>query len=337
MTQVALVRHPLQKPSESRMGWLLRLSEKNGYMSPWALYRLAGINRSEIRSFGVAAEKLADRRFDPITNLHERLSLGGHPIAPRDLRRVKPLVCPICISELGIIEAHWDLYLMIGCPIHKIAGLVDCPKCGKNLRWFRPGLLECDCNADLTNAVLPKLEGSEAALLVAIRCKVLRLAPSQNSTFLPLKHLLSMNLRTLLLLLRTLAKYRLSADRCESGPTPRQVIEAAARVLANWPMGFISLMRDLGRELPHDAPGGIASQFQSIYRSLFRNKAFKRPREIDFVRAAFLDFAVNSWGRGYVDPQTDRHTRWRKDQAILESGRICNGKWCSAEDGCPFA
>jgi hypothetical protein len=60
-------------------------------------------------------------------------------------------------------------------------------------------------------------------------------------------------------------------------------------------------LNDLGQQLPADVGGGIGRQFEGIYRALFRNNAIGEPRPTNFLRVAFLDFAVNHWGRGFVD------------------------------------
>jgi len=41
MSMPLLVRHPAPKPTESLLGYVLRVSEGNGYSSPWSVYRLA--------------------------------------------------------------------------------------------------------------------------------------------------------------------------------------------------------------------------------------------------------------------------------------------------------
>jgi hypothetical protein len=76
---------------------------------------------------------------------------------------------------------------------------------------------------------------------------------------------------------------------------------AASRVLMDWPKNFIALLNDLGQQLPSDVSGGVGKQFEGIYRALFRNTAIGQPEHTNFLRVAFLDFAVNHWGRGFVD------------------------------------
>ena len=54
-----LVRHPAPFPTESLFGYILRLSEENGYTTPWTLFLTAGMKEHEIRGTGVRVRKLA--------------------------------------------------------------------------------------------------------------------------------------------------------------------------------------------------------------------------------------------------------------------------------------
>src|SRR5580704_854594 len=148
MTTSLLVRHPAPFPTESLVGYVLRLTEENGYASPWSLYSLAGLNQSEIRTSGFKLEKLAGIINRPASELE---SIGyfaprnrprwarllGHCLVPADLNIVNPGLCPRCVAEKGFIEAHWHLTLMVGCPVHECMTALCCPKCGKRLRLFR--------------------------------------------------------------------------------------------------------------------------------------------------------------------------------------------------------
>lgn len=79
------------------------------------------------------------------------------------------------------------------------------------------------------------------------------------------------------------------------------MVSQASRVLMDWPKNFISLFTELGRGLPATAASGVGKQFASIYTSLFKSEAIKPRAQTDFLKVAFLDFAMNHWGRGVVD------------------------------------
>lgn len=156
MTTPLLPLHPAPYPTESLIGYVLRLSETNGYASPWNLYQLAGMRQNETRTTGIRVEKLAmianhsspqleKLAFSPSTAHPRWARLLGHPIVPTDIEITKPKLCPQCVTEKGFVEAHWHLEIMVACPVHRCMALSACPKCGNALSWFRPGLLECKC------------------------------------------------------------------------------------------------------------------------------------------------------------------------------------------------
>lgn len=308
-----LVRHPAPYPTESLLGYVLRVSESNGYSSPWSVYRLAAMKSNEMKVPGVNIEKLARITSWPSVKLDtiaysapsgqpRWCRLLGHPVLPQDLNLSHPRFCPQCVREKGFLEAHWDLALMVACPIHRCLLVSSCPECGRRLRWFRHGLLECECGGDLSSWDLQSIPEAEASLVDMIRRKALSSpADANNPMGLPQDQLMAMGLRSMLLAIRTIAKHRILADGTGDSSNDKEIVSAAARVLVEWPANFISLLEDIGRQLPADISGGVGKQFGGIYWGLFRNKAMGDSKQTEFLRVAFLDFAMNHWGRGFVD------------------------------------
>jgi hypothetical protein len=321
MSTPLLVRHPPPYPTESLVGYVLRLAEENGYASPWSVYSVADLKQSEIRTSGFKLEKLAAIINRPTSELE---SIGfsappkqprwarllGHSLVPTDLNIVNPGLCHRCVAEKGFIEAHWHLTLMIGCPVHQCTAASLCPKCGQRLRQFRHGLLECSCGGRLMECIQPPLPKADAALLDIIRQKVLGLpANDENPLSLPRDQLMAMNLRSMLLVVRALGRHRLIADGSTSPKDKRQLLSAAARVLLDWPKNFITLLLDIGKRLQPGGRGGVRKQFEPIYGALFKNRAINPRKQMDFLRVAFLEFAENHWDRGYVDPKLLKRAR----------------------------
>jgi hypothetical protein len=167
---------------------------------------------------------------------------------------------------------------------------------------FRHGLLECECGSDLSNSDPSSISEAEANLLDIIRRKALSCPPNEsNPSGLPQNQLMAMGLRSMLLAIRTIAKHRIIADGVGDWSDEKEIVSAASRALLEWPRNFIALLEDIGRQLPADISGGVGKQFGSIYCGLFRNKAMGDPKHTEFLRVAFLDFALNHWGRGFVD------------------------------------
>jgi hypothetical protein len=309
----SLVRHPAPFSTESFLGYILRLSQLNGYVSPWTLFALAGMKQNEIRTTGIRCDRLAVianrnvSELDAIAysapNGHPRwCRILGHPVVLGDVDLHAPKFCPRCVEEKGFIEAHWDLTLMVACPVHRCSSISRCRKCEEPLRWFRPGLLECECKARVMEGDQTIIPQELASLVGAIRRKVLKEeADIADPSLMPLSELLSMDLRAILSVIRTLGKHRLLADDIPSTNDPCQIVTRAAEVLANWPKNFIRLLQDLGKRMPVGGKSGVRGQFQSIYGSLFKNKAIACSNQIDFVRGAFLEFVTSHWDGGFVD------------------------------------
>jgi len=325
MTTPLLVRHPAPFPTESLFGYILRLSEENGYTTPWSLFLLAQIRQHEARSAGMKVAKLAQVSNRPQTELqsisyrwpgdHPRFCrLLGHPLTPWELVGARPKLCPECVAEKGFIEAHFDLALMTGCPVHRRSLLSRCPRCMKPLRWFRPGLLECDCGASLRNADLPVISGAETDLLDIIRRKTLgRAASRDHASGLPGSYLDVMSLQPLLSLAGMLGRRRMVVDNDSDRRNSQHIVFAAASVLADWPKNFFRLLRGItGGRLPDSSTSVSRGRLGGIYRSLLSLRRIMPTEQADFLRMAFLDFIRNDLKPDFIDQKLMR--RLRTDQ-----------------------
>jgi hypothetical protein len=299
-----LVRHPAPYPTESLLGYVLRLSEMNGYPSPSAVCSLAGVRLNDLGAIGLRIDRLAaiascglaelsQIAFARSVNGRRSSQLLSHRLVPRELTLAKPKLCPRCVVEKGFIEAHWHLQLMVACPIHRCVAISECPKCRGSLHWLRPGLLECDCGENLQDSDMPETSSSETALLDIIRRKLLGYpAADDNPLSLPQEQLMAMDLRSMLTVLRTIAKHRFVADRYAADPDAQQIILAASRVLMDWPNNFFVLLKDIGQHASTSEYGRVGKQYVSIYRAVCRNRAIGSTECTDFLRVAFLDFAM---------------------------------------------
>jgi hypothetical protein len=329
-----LVRHPAPYPTESLLGYVLRLSEKNGYISPSAVCRLAGIKQNDLGAIGLRVEKLAAIASCGVADLNQitfALSVNGrrssqllsHRLVPRELTLAKPKLCPQCAAEKGFIEAHWHLELMVACPIHRCLATSECPKCKERLHWLRPGLLECDCGGNLQASEMPKVSSSEVALFDIIRRKLLGYpAADENPLALPHEQLMAMDLRSMLAVIRTIAKYRLVADGYTADPDDQQIVRAAAPVVMDWPKNFFVLLKDIGQNASAGEYGGVGKEYGDIHRALFRNRAITPSACSDFLRVAFLDFAMGHWRLPLVDDKSCEETIDTDNRRLLSQAEF---------------
>jgi len=308
-----LVRHPRPYPTESLFGYILRLAEENGYRTLSRILALLGNAKCQLQTRRLPLRELARIAHRDLCEL-ERISYDasgprqyrilGHSVALYELRDMNDAsLCPECVRSAGFIEAHWDLKLMTGCPVHRTHLLSCCPKCHLSLRWMRPGQLDCSCGAKFTRVEDPILPDDEAELLDIIRCKVLGLpVPQDGSTGIPISQLSGLSVKGLLSLMRTLAKFHLQVRTVKKLDDPQAVVTAAAHVLRSFPDNFHALLWKIGEQHVGERCGSaIKSQFGDIYASIFTFRAGDAPETRDFLGSAFLDFAINQWCRGVVD------------------------------------
>ena len=221
--------------------------------------------------------------------------------------------------EKGFIEAHFDLALMTGCPVHSRLLLSRCPGCMNPLRWFRPGLLECHCGASLRNAALRAISGAEADLLDIMRRKTLGLAAGRDyASGLPGSYLEVMSLQPLLSLVGMLGRCRMVVDKDSDRRNSQRIVSAAASVLGDWPTNFFRLLREITEEMPTDSSTGVArGRLSGIYRSLCSLRGILPTARGDFLRIAFLDFIKNDWRPAFIDQKLMRQLRTGQSERFI--------------------
>ena len=226
--------------------------------------------------------------------------LAGHKLLPIHLRRMKPAICPECVAGKGYIEAHWELLAMTGCPLHKRTLLSSCEKCGKQLRWFRRGLRECSCGAQLMGVDLPLIPQEEAELLDVVRRCVLRLpAPTDTLSKLPIEDLSRMELHPLLTLIHVLGHHYRALRQTTENSYVGSYTRCAAEVLSDWPRRLFTLLTVLMQG--NESRGFARGKQSSLYFSLFKSDAIPEREQVEFIKRAFVEFAANHWGHGAVD------------------------------------
>jgi hypothetical protein len=330
MTAPLLVRHPAPFSTESLLGYILRLSEENGYTTPWSLFLLAQIREHEVRSTGMKVAKLARVCNLPQNELqsisyrwpgdHLRsCRLLGHLLTPWELVVARPKLCPECVAEKGFIEAHFDLALMAGCPVHRRSLLCRCPGCMNPLRWFRPGLLECRCGTSLQNVCLPAISEAEADLLDIMRRKILGLAAGRDYVSrLPSSHLEVMRLQPLLSMVAMLGRRRMMVDQDSDRRNPRRIVSAAASVLADWPNNFFRLLRGITESMTTESSRGVGrGRLSGIYRSLLSLRRIIPTEQADFLRVAFLGFIRNDWRPDFIDQKLMKRLRTEQSERFI--------------------
>lgn len=296
-----LPRHPEARRTESLWGYILRLSASNGYRSPWSVFERAGLEQHEIRGGAIRLERLAfvaDQRLSDLEGIAYHLPrsprsavLLGHPIPRLALQLDSPKLCTQCVNETGFIEAHWDLAVMTGCPLHMRRAITHCPFCSRPLRWYRRGLLRCDCGRSWEQLQTDATSLQECELLQIIRSKVLRILPlTDGSSGFPVSELYGLDLASILKAVRILAK---SARVIESGEHAlSDSVKLAADVLCDWPNNYFKLLDLLRRRTPCQE-ADVRKRYAPLYSGVLRAADEGGTDRFNFLREAFLEFASN--------------------------------------------
>lgn len=247
MTVRVLARHPAPYPTEDSGGYLLRLSELNGYPNPYYMLMDCGISRWG----GGIGRKIRCAVLSQITNRRsnelERIAtvaaedgsgmLLGQAVPRHQIVALRSAVCPECVHQSGMIEAHFSLKLMTVCPVHAMPLVNLCADCMQLLTWKRRGLLECECGGVARRTENVHTPVAVVELLEIVRRKVLSLPIRENSKCgLPVMALGSMSLRALVYLITMLGARTISErEEVDGGDSDEAIVDGAAKLLSNWP------------------------------------------------------------------------------------------------------
>ena len=298
-----LIRTPAPFKTESLMGYVLRVTEANGYQSPWHVLKHAGLSSGEMKTAGIPANKLAmvlGKEIDSIKHIaYKHISWNGtetysildHPLGQKliyePLRLQKHSICPECIQNLGYQDAFFDLQLAVACPIHRTNLVSHCHACNTPLTLFRPGLLICKCGASLLNVPRSPVCPLLADLMAVIHGNLHRLPKSaiKIQSILPLDELLATPLRSLLMKLPELGKYQSSTTRHSINTT----MDVAAKILSNWPNGFRTFIEQLTQS------GSVVKTrriVKKLYNTLFVTETCGT--DFEWLRRQFLGCSLDS-------------------------------------------
>ncbi|MBB2486988.1 TniQ family protein [Mitsuaria sp. WAJ17] len=307
-----LLRTPTPYPTESLLGHVLRVSEENGYDSPWHVLSLAGIAQGEMRTAGFPVRKLAavtgrspseyaHIAYQDLNKAAGYRLLGhalGSSLVSQPLRLSRPALCPDCVNESGHVDAFWDLSLAVACPSHGRLAISACPHCDAKLTWFRPGLLQCKCGGDLLDAA-PTLAEPALQELMQVMCANLhrRLPSTPMLKSMPTQALLALPFQSLLALVRQLGRFTLGASGGLRAVSDADLALAAASTLCEWPSRFHQLLRVVdASQQARDRSTTLRKRYESFYDALFKGRD-----DYSFLEAEFIRFGTMEWGDGIVD------------------------------------
>lgn len=308
-----LLRTPAPHPSESLLGYSLRVSETNGYDSPWHVFSLANFRQSKMKSAGFEIDKLArvlgcsPEQLAPISYVSDgdkpNFKLLGHSLGRSlklsPLRLKSSAICPRCIEENGFVDCFWDLSVATACPVHGTRPIRFCPSCQGELTWFRPGLLRCKCGASLAIEGDKNVPHAELQLMQLIYAKLHRYeTPHLPSSTLPVAQLWALPLRTLIDLLLSTGDHVVNVGLEKKKHSRDALIAAATAFFDNWPQNFYSFLKDADQK---SCTQGISirKRFEGFYESMFKGR--NKSPSLAFLKEELIRFGMTEWGEGLVD------------------------------------
>lgn len=146
---------------ESLLGYLIRITELNGYPNPnWLLgdceadlYKYSLLSLSEelaalAPTLGLQVPRLRPmvHRSSQYRNASTVLFGGLHEVPSSAMNSSAPKVCLRCLRENGFVKMIWDLRAYVVCPDHAAMLVDSCPKCGAKFRPTRGQLFPCPCS-----------------------------------------------------------------------------------------------------------------------------------------------------------------------------------------------
>lgn len=322
-----LVVTPEPKPREGLLGYMLRITEANGYDSPWHIYRHAGLEQDEMNTACLSAHKLAGvlgqdvARIETMSYTHTSdegdttYRIAGHDLGSglmtRPFRLAQQGLCPLCAQESGYVDVFWDLRIATACPFHGCQALMQCPTCLSPLRQFRPAPLICKCGTDLASAPMEAASAGEVDLMKVLYARLHdeRTILENTTTGLPIDHLLELPLRSLMVHLFRLGAFVLNEPY---GKAPAQdSVLAVANLLSDWPNGLSTFLRgEMAKRNPDET--NFLKFYNRFYQQFVKSGRRRSGQELPWIRQAFLDFGVREWNGAAVDARLVAQTEEKK-------------------------
>ena len=292
-SNAAVAVRPRPIADESAYGYLVRLTQANGFQTPRTFW-------SSLRNHhdGSLESVLAMFSLQPAewSRLQGTLpSYCGLPmasptgLAPDDVCHVTMRWCPQCLQADPHLRAIWSVKLVCSCVIHGSLLLDQCPACGAVQRFERADITRCMCGCRLSEVAAP-VTSSEVALVQHHLDQALSTARPDSG----------FNLRpeNWCKLLRLAARAQDNGSRHRSGQVPelhRLSVSLALNVivgelLKNWPDGLHAVLSRLQAGAPQSF--SIPRTFGRMYKWLYSDL---QDGCFQFMREGFENYLNMHW------------------------------------------
>lgn len=320
-----LINCPRPHSDESIHGYVLRVAAANGYDQPAWLLALTETSASFAikptdlaplaRLMDVPAEDLEAKCYWPVgmTRTRRYRNFRGATVPDLMINRLRPRVCPQCLSEEGYVRALWDLAPVACCPIHGVQLVDRCGNCGALIKRNRMKVSECHrCQSSLLEIPVIAAPKNAVALTAMIARKAgFELTPPQGLEGGP-TDLEKLDLGVFLRVIAFLGSSKKGTRQGEglwllarlTIPEMVEITSNAAQVLENWPQNYFVVLDEIRNRSETRASGaGLEREFGGFYLALANSL---RRQGAKFLWDAFEEYVATQWDGGFVSAKNTR-------------------------------
>jgi len=195
--------------------------------------------------------------------------------------------CPLCLAEHPYVRLDWTLKLSTTCGIHGVVLRGRCRRCGSTQRWGTGSLLRCACSASLLSANLPPGDRTMIDLSHVLSGRVAGgyfiagpLSPAECHRVV----------RYLGQFANGIPSRPGQIARLDDLDVALPLVEGAARLLGEWPMGFQRMLATMHQHAVQTP--SIRKAFWPLYRVLYEDLAGDA---FQFLRDVFEAYLREHW------------------------------------------
>ena len=320
-----LVVRPKPQPSESLMGYVLRLTEVNGYpTTSYVLHAMSGkwYKSKPGRLESDALIELAGLSEDEANRLSLRsptssksiFIVAGSELTSNDFISGRSRICPECLASGGFCDAFWDISHARACAFHGVWLIDACPTCGTALTWARSKVGECRCGCSLADIAPSSAPEAIVRLMQVLRSAIFRdqaIAPFPEG----MEHLRELNIGHLCKLIWVMSDslhLKENSERSVRVVRSREKLASYLPVIAealfDWPRGFY---RFLDRTYTDDL---ISAEVLPSFRSRFNWALVRLGKNTKggsnvyrFLIQEIYSYAAKFWPRSQLIAFENRH------------------------------
>lgn len=306
-----LLRTPRPYFDESFMGYMLRLTEHNGYDSISWILSMAGVDYNlynnnlsciKLKDFttlseiiGINSSELNNMIYHLVQSegIFKKYIVYGHSIPNYMLCFSNPKICPYCLRQSGYIHKIWDISAVTVCPTHKCILIDECPNCKKPINWRRNHLSICECKFDWCNIISQPINEIELTFSMEIynRCGFIT-KDKEKEKSLNINPLDDLSLEDMLYVICLISGHYYDIDdpkgkslfKSFRNAELHAILTKAFYVFGNWPEKFYAFLDYI--RVP-DAENNHKKDFGRLYIAICEN--FQSEKYL-FLRNAFIKY-----------------------------------------------